>query len=141
MMRNEPDANDIAHDTMIKVMTSLHRYNPSWAFSTWVGRIARNTAIDVLRKRKKLSGKEPRDTPSEDALPDDIVLRKEQAKLVHRLLGEMPPMYREVLTMHHFQELKYKEIANSLDLPIGTVMNRIHRARNKFRAQYEKAAA
>jgi len=56
-------------------------------------------------------------------------------------LASLPPMYREVIEMHHFQNLKYREIAENLDIPIGTVMNRIHRARKKMRSAIELAAA
>ena len=60
---------------------------------------------------------------------------------VRDALNALPPMYREVLELHHYQELKYREIAQTLDVPIGTVMNRIFRARKKMAATIGKQAA
>ena len=141
ILRNEQDARDVAHDTMVKVMMNLEKYNVSWAFSTWVARISRNTAIDLTRKRRRLSWSEPSEPVDLALLPDELLWREQRALLVHEGLGELPPMYQEVLRMHHFEELKYREIANLLDVPIGTVMNRIHRARKKLRDQFEQRAA
>ncbi len=141
MLRNEQDAWDVAHDTMIKVMTNLEKYDSSWAFSTWVSRIAKNTSIDLLRKRRRISWAEVPDLADGALLADENMLQTQQAEMVRELLSDLPPMYREVLQMHHYQDLKYREIADSLDLPIGTVMNRIHRARKKLRRNLEKMAA
>ena len=62
-------------------------------------------------------------------------------QIVRDALDSLPPMYREVLELHHYHDLKYREIAEALDLPIGTVMNRIHRARKKMANSIDRQAA
>ena len=141
MLRNEQDAHDVAHETMIKVMTNLSKYDPSWSFSTWVCRIAKNTAIDLIRKRKRISWSEIPNVSDPNPFPDEIAIKQQQARIVRQVLDELPAIYRDVLRLHHFENLKYREIADTLDVPLGTVMNRIHRARRKLRARYEKEAA
>ena len=65
------------------------------------------------------------------------VARDQQADQLTEALEQLPPMYREILVLYHFEHLKYAEIAETLDLPMGTVMNRIFRARKKLRTIYE----
>jgi RNA polymerase sigma factor (sigma-70 family) len=141
LVRNEADASDIAHDTMVKVLTKYHQYRPEWKFSTWVATIARNTAIDWLRKHKRLSWSEVPDVACPTDGPDKATERIQTHTMVHTALHSLPPIYREVLELHHFQDLKYREIADCLDVPLGTIMNRIFRARGKMREAITKQAA
>lgn len=141
MLRNEQDARDAAQDTMVKVLRNLHRYDDRWKFSTWVLGIARNTCIDEFRRRKRKSFAEAPDVADSGPGPLELTSRQERAETLHHALGEIPPMYREVLVLYHFEHLKYREIAELLDIPIGTVMNRIFRARKKLRTAYEAVEA
>jgi len=81
------------------------------------------------------------DTPDSAPLPDELAVKSEEAAAVREALAELPPIYREVLELHHFRNMKYREIATRLDVPIGTVMNRIFRARKKMKQEYLKLAA
>jgi len=126
---------------MLKVLSKLSSYRPQWRFKVWVARIARNTALDLIRKRRRLSWAEVPDTPDVKPLQDDVLSKRQEAALVHSALGELPPMYREVIQLHHFQEMKYREIAEELDVPIGTVMNRLFRARQKMKKSFLNKAA
>jgi RNA polymerase sigma-70 factor, ECF subfamily len=137
MLSNDEDARDAAQDTLVKVLRNLHRYDPNRAFSTWVFSIARNTCIDEHRRRKKRAFKEPRDVMDLGPSPLQVVSSNQRGELVTRALEDLPPMYREVLVMYHFEHLKYVEIAEALSIPLGTVMNRIFRARRKLRTLYE----
>ena len=137
MLRNEQDARDVTQDTLVKVLRSLHRYDPQWRFGTWVISIARNTCIDEFRKRRRRSTSEAPDVADDAPGPDALTVRSEQAARLHGALGDLSPLYREVLVLYHFQHLKYQEIADLLAIPIGTVMNRIFRARRKLRVAYE----
>ena len=74
-------------------------------------------------------------------LPDDSMASSQMRQMVRDALEELPPLYREVLELHHYQDLKYREIAEALDVPIGTVMNRIFRARKKMARSIEYRAA
>lgn len=141
MMRNDQDARDASQETMVKVLRNLHRYDSRWRFQTWVLSIARNTCIDEFRRRKKKSYAEPPDVADHRPGPHELMSRQERAETLHVAMGDLSPMYREVLVLYHFEHLKYREIAELLDIPIGTVMNRIFRARQKLRAAYEAAEA
>ena len=139
--KSDADSRDIAHDSMLKVFTRLSQYSSDWRFSTWVRTIAKNTALDLIRKRQKLSWSEVPDVADSEPTADQTLERQQVREMVRTALSELPPIYREVLEMHHFQDLKYREIASSLDIPIGTVMNRIFRARTKMRSALADRAA
>jgi RNA polymerase sigma-70 factor (ECF subfamily) len=139
MLRNDEDARDAAQDTLVKVLRSLHRYDVDRPFSTWVFGIARNTCIDEHRRRKRRAWDEPPDVPSTGPTPLDVTAQGQRAEQLAASLEQLPPMYREILVLYHFEHLKYAEIAETLDLPMGTVMNRIFRARKKLRTLYTDA--
>lgn len=133
MLGDAQDARDAAQETMVKVLRSLDRYDARWRFSTWVFGIARNTCIDEHRRRRKGPDALDGEVVDRRAGPHELSSRAERARLLHRALAELPPLYREVIVLYHFEHLKYEEIASTLDLPLGTVMNRIFRARKKLR--------
>lgn len=137
MMGNEQDAHDIAQETMVKALKNLHRYNDNWRFSTWLISIARNTCIDEFRKRKRRSYDEPPDVVDTSPSPLELASQQRRAERLRQALETIPPLYREVLILYHFEHLKYQEIADLLNIPIGTVMNRIFRARRKLRSAYD----
>ena len=137
MLRDDEDARDAAQNTLVKVIRNLHRYDPERKFSTWVFGIARNTCIDEHRRRRHTSDEEVSDVMDHREGPLELTTRAERARLLQAALAEVPPLYREVLVLYHFEHLKYEEIAETLDLPMGTVMNRIFRARKKLRESYE----
>jgi RNA polymerase sigma-70 factor (ECF subfamily) len=137
MMGNEQDAHDIAQETMFKALKNLHRYNDNWRFSTWLISIARNTCIDEFRKRKRRSYDEPPEVVDTSPSPLELASQQRRAVRLNSALETIPPLYREVLILYHFEHLKYQEIADLLGIPIGTVMNRIFRARRKLRAAYD----
>jgi RNA polymerase sigma-70 factor (ECF subfamily) len=137
MLNNDEDARDAAQDTLVKVLRHLGQFDPKRKFSTWVFGIARNTCIDEHRRRKRRAWDEPRDIVDTSPSPLTNVAQIRRASLLKGALADLPPMYREVLILYHFEHLKYQEIADILELPIGTVMNRIFRARKKLRVLYE----
>ncbi len=140
ILRNEQDARDVTQDTLIKVMKNLHRYDPTRKFSTWVFGIARNTAIDEIRRRKRIAPAPKKEPVATGPDPLEQTERAERARRLHSALEDLPPKYREILVLYHFEHLKYREIADALEIPIGTVMNRIFRARRKLRTIYEQDA-
>ena len=137
MLRNEQDARDATQDTLMKVMRNLDRFNPKLRFSTWVFGIARNTCIDEYRRRKRLVNlPAERDVVDGGPSPLDEASRAHRAERLHEALEKLPDMYREILVLYHFEHLKYSEIADVLNIPMGTVMNRIFRARRRLRKLY-----
>ena len=136
-MRNEEDAMDAAQDTLIKVLRKLSTYDVQWRFSTWMLRIARNTCIDRLRHQKRWRATEPPDFVDTAPSPQELTSRTQRSNRLLTAMDSLPPLYREVLELYHFEHLKYREIADLLDVPLGTVMNRIFRARQRLRSTYE----
>ena len=137
---NPSDANDILQETFIKVFLNLHKYNPEYPFNQWLHAIARNTFIDYTRKRKDYvfsldsqnwpgPGLNP---PANTANPEEKMMQRQTGKELDRILDRMPPRYKQMIKMRFVQEHSYEEIAEKLDIPLGTVKTQIHRAREKF---------
>lgn len=133
MLGDEQDAYDAAQDTLVKVLNALPSYDPGRPFSTWVFGIARNTCIDQHRRRWRRDAEPPADVPDPRPSPAQLAELDDRSRAVLAALQDLPPMYREALVLYHHEGLKYVEIADVLQLPLGTVMNRIFRARQKLR--------
>jgi len=137
VLKDEHEAKDLAHDSVIKVLGRLDHYKPKWKFSTWVKVITRNACIDWLRRRKRQSWAELPDVSCGRPNSLDLITSKERAEAVQAALADLPPLYRETMEMYHFKHMKYREIAKHLGVPIGTIMNRIYRGRQKMRISLE----
>ncbi len=137
LMGDAHDARDASQDALIKILRNLHRYDPRWRFHTWALTVTRNACVDELRRRKRRAEVPEAEVPSDAPSPLDELHRSAEADRVHLALQRVPPMYREVLILYHFEHLKYVEIADVLELPLGTVMNRIFRARKKMREAWD----
>jgi len=129
-------AEDLTQDIFVKVFQNLDRYRESdGAFSTWVGTVARNHAIDDYRRRREERARRLDDPAVLDAQPaaEESVLRtlerEDQARLVHRGLRALPSDLREPLVLCDLQGLSYDEVAEALRIPLGTVKSRINRGR------------
>ena len=148
MVRDRETAEDLAQETFVKVLNALDSYRPEYRFSSWIFKIANNAAIDHLRRREL-------DTLSLDGAPDAVTARELQttalqaadrgpsplADLESRELGSaieqavarLRPDYRACILLRHVEGRAYEEIAETLDLPLGTVKTYIHRARLELR--------
>lgn len=148
MVRNRELAADLSQDAFIKVFSMLERYNPQYAFSSWLFKITSNLCIDYLRRRRISTL--PMDDPIEgqdgeirrqyeSAAPDphETFVRREKMKLLEDAVGKLPEHYRIILILRHQEHLSYEEIARSLEIPLGTVKARIHRARESLRGILE----
>lgn len=140
MIKDQSKVEDLVQEVFVKAFDNLHSYNTNYAFSTWLYRIATNHTIDYLRKKKlqTLSIDEPvssRDGEMEMQLPDETaqtdrkIIRSERQQIVQQAIDELPEKYRDVIKLRHMQEKSYQEIADVLDLPLGTVKAHIFRAR------------
>jgi RNA polymerase sigma factor (sigma-70 family) len=149
MLKNRDDAEDMAQDVFIKVFSMLERYDDRYAFRSWVFKIAANQCIDFIRKHrvKLLRLDEPvhyrgeeieRQLPDEALAPDEELHRREVGKLLRELTDELPPHYRAIIVLRHQEQLSYEEIAAMLELPLGTVKARIHRARAMMKEKLVK---
>jgi RNA polymerase sigma-70 factor, ECF subfamily len=130
------EAEDLTQEVFVKVYQSLARYEPaSGAFTTWLGTVARNHAIDLYRRKREERARVTGDSETLQALPDraeahdHAVEREERAQLVRRAVRALPPPLREALVLCDLQGMPYEEIAEALTLPLGTVKSRINRGR------------
>ena len=136
------DAHDLAQDIFVKVYLALDRYDPKYQFSTWLFRIAQNSAIDALRKKSlpevplTRPGSDEDGGPKEREFADDgispyrALKNKQLSAAIDKAVLELPSDYRELIQLRHFAELSYEEIASMKKLPLGTVKNKLFRARN-----------
>jgi len=139
MVNNKEDAMDITVETFAKAFEKLDKYQPEYAFSTWLFRVATNNCIDFLRKKKLNTVSidnmidEDDDRPMQikaDTLnPEESSIKKQQSEELKLLVESLPPRYRNLLTLRYFDELSYEEIAQQLDLPLGTVKAQLFRAK------------
>ena len=141
MTRHDEDARDLAQEVFIKVFRLLDRYDEQYAFSSWIFRIATNHCIDHLRRQRLRFLSVERDgageeeeaemqIPSQGPEPDVVMERREALEKLEEVIAELPPHYRVITLLRHDQALSHEEIAETLQLPLGTVKARIHRARN-----------
>ncbi len=138
------DAHDLTQEIFIKVFMALDRYDPKYQFSTWIFRIAQNSAIDTLRKRSlpevsltksgpnDEEGKE-REVPADGISPYRDLKNKELSAAIDGAIENLPTDYRELIQLRHFGELSYEEIADMKEMPLGTVKNKLFRARNMLK--------
>jgi len=136
------DAHDLAQDIFVKVYLALDRYDPKYQFSTWLFRIAQNSAIDALRKKTLSEVPLTRSAPEEDGgtkereFADDgispyrALKNKQLSAAIDEAVRHLPADYRELIQLRHFAEMSYEEIASMKKLPLGTVKNKLFRARN-----------
>ena len=143
MVYNKEDAEDLAIEAFGKAFTNINQYEPQFAFSTWLFRIASNNAIDHLRKKRVNTvpldtsiGRDPHsgtdynyNVPSESDNPEDAFIRTQNAKVLHKAVASLKPRYRTLLELRYFKEYSYSEIAEELDLPLGTVKVQLFRSR------------
>jgi len=141
MVNNRDDVDDLTIEAFGKAFNKLHQYTPNYAFSTWLFKIASNNCIDFIRKKKKnlLSLDKPfegndggvmtMDVPSGTLDPEEIYIREQKKILMHGVVEKLKPRYRTLVELRYFKEYSYEEIAQELDLPLGTVKAQLFRAR------------
>ena len=140
MIREKEHTEDLVQEIFMKSFKNIHSYNTDYAFSTWLYRIATNHTIDYLRKKKlqTFSIDEPLKTrdgdlqmeiPDENFNTDKPILKKQRSDIIRQAIDDLPEKYRQVIEMRHMDEKSYDEIAEELDLPLGTVKAHIFRAR------------
>ena len=128
------NADDLLQETFIKVYLRLDRYNPDYTFGQWVYTIARNTFIDFTRKsRSDLPIDEHFSSPATTApTPEESIINSQQRNQIDHYLEQLPEQYNYLFKLRFLDEYSYEEIAEKLQLPMGTVKTRIHRARERM---------
>ncbi len=146
MVRDKQEVEDLVQETFIKAFSALDSYASQYAFSTWLYKIATNHAIDFMRKKKLQTfsidkpvrtkeGELEYEVPDTTYRPDRHIVEDQRRQLIQEAIDSLPSKYHRVIVMRHQQEKSYEEIAQELDLPLGTVKAHIFRARellNKY---------
>jgi RNA polymerase sigma-70 factor, ECF subfamily len=152
LVRNGRDAEDVAQETFVKVWRNLNRFDETKSFKAWIFAIAKNSAIDLVRKKEPLvfaelehDGPEEGDhfaydVEDERPLPDEVVARMQDAEALDRALAELPPTARAVILMHDGEGLTFQEIADAVREPMNTVKSRYRRGIERLKQRFSGKA-
>lgn len=143
MCNNKDDADDLTIEAFGRAFKRLDQYTPTYAFSTWLFKIASNNAIDFLRNKKKNNalsldtkmendeGQEfSKNIKSTNLDPEENIIKKQKVEMLRDVVERLKPHYKDLVKMRYFEEMSYEEIAMKMDLPIGTVKAQLFRARD-----------
>ena len=139
MVNNPSDAEDLTIEAFGKAFKNISQYTPNFAFSTWLFKIATNNCIDFIRKKRAATisldhSNDETDTASvtiqsDTPDPEANLINNQKIKLLREVVSKLKPRYRTLVELRYFKEYSYEEIAEELDLPLGTVKAQLFRAR------------
>lgn len=142
MVNNRDDADDLTIEAFGKAFKNLKQYTPDYAFSTWLFKIATNNCIDFIRKKRKQTFSLDKGFESDDGDefvlevksdamgPEEKMMRKQKFEAMRIVVDKLKPRYKSLVELRYFNELSYEEIADELQLPLGTVKAQLFRARD-----------
>ncbi len=142
---NHDDALDVVQETFLQALSHLESFRRSSRFYTWLYRIAYNCAIGTLRRRRKtlsvdvVSEEFGVSFESNEDAPDARLRRKDVEKALKVALAKLPTEYRKAIVLREIYDYDYEQIAEKLNVPVGTVRSRLHRARASLRKALERA--
>jgi RNA polymerase sigma-70 factor (ECF subfamily) len=144
---NEADADDVAQEVFVRAYRALGRFRGDSKFSSWLYRIAVNRSLTHLkRKKRRAAAVDPSTGAREEVMaslaapppgPDEAVLAGERRAMVRAAVAELPARYRAVVTLFYLEERSYREVAEILGVPMGTLKTHLHRARALLREALE----
>ncbi|MDH5588702.1 MAG: sigma-70 family RNA polymerase sigma factor [Gemmatimonadota bacterium] len=155
MVRDRTLAEDLSQEAFIRAFNAIGSYDPKYKFSNWIFKIANNHTIDHLRKKKlntvSIHGSPHAGTADEvqqtsvvvvstDENPEERLEHKELGGEIEEAIGELRSEYRTVILLRHVEGYAYDEIAEIMDLPLGTVKTYLHRARGELKERLRHLA-
>lgn len=146
MLGNTEDAEDATQETFLQAYKSIKTFRFQSKFGTWLYQVALNTCNQHLRKSKSrdklieayTEESAARGMTDEREIPERQVVKTEQQAQVRAAINHLPPKQREIVTLYYLQQLKYKEIAEILNCPIGTVASRLNHAMQNLKLKLER---
>ena len=142
MLRNREDAEDAAQEAFLRAFRSIGTFRGQAKFSSWLVRIAINVSLSFAERaytkqtfvefHEEADGAGPHLT-NENMSPEEIATRKDFGERIRALVGTLPPRYRAVITLYYLEERSYQEVADILEIPLGTVKTHLHRAKEHLR--------
>ena len=136
LAQNQNEAEDLVQETYLKAWRSFASFQPDTNFRAWIFRILRNTFLgsrSKLERRMTTAMESEEDLPSTSATPESLLIGRSDVDAVQRAIEQLPVMFREVILLCDVEEASYREIAEILSIPMGTVMSRLARARKMVR--------
>ena len=141
MTNDTTDADDLTIEAFGKAFKNLPQYTPEFAFSTWLFKIASNNCIDYIRKKRLVitsidqatyneDGDMAQNIPCEHPDPEESIIKKQKHKTMREVVEKLKPHYRQLVELRYYKEYSYEEIAEELNLPLGTVKAQLFRARD-----------
>jgi len=139
-LRDSEEARDVAQEAFFKAYRSLRTFRPGAKFSTWIFSIAYHACCDRLNRRKRYSNEELPERADSGAGPEQQAIAGDEARRLRAAIAQLPEKYRSVITLYHLQGSQYDEIAQVLEIPIGTVKTHLFRAKEQLRRMLNQAA-
>jgi RNA polymerase sigma-70 factor (ECF subfamily) len=145
LLRDPEEARDAAQETFVRAWGAMATYDPTHPFAPWLLRIARNLCVDLVRRRIPRAQRVELDAPSQGEIDppqladtgtagaDEQLASAQLSSTLEGAVAALPANYREVIHLFHVEHMSYKEIAATMEIPIGTVMTWLHRARARLR--------
>ncbi len=153
MVKNADDAEDLTQEAFAKAFNSIEKFDSKFAFSTWLFRIATNNCIDFIRKKRVQTvsidqpidgddGSSMRIDVKDDNLdPNESLLKQQRKRYLRMAIDRLPEKYRVLVDLRYFQEFSYEEVANELQIPLGTVKAQLFRARELLNQELKNIKA
>jgi RNA polymerase sigma-70 factor (ECF subfamily) len=141
MVKNVDDAEDLTIEAFAKAFRGLHKFKKDYSFSTWLFRIATNNCIDFIRKKKletfSINSTYKDDSGVEIGLeikdnnldPHEKAIKSQKEEVMQLIVSRLPAKYQRLVRLRYFNELSYEEIAEEVEIPLGTVKAQLHRAK------------
>lgn len=129
ILHNRSDAEDLAQETFIRALDRLHTFDLEREFSPWIRRVAANLCLNHIEVQKPSAPLDEERDEDKTQSPGEQVEVKERSEQIRSALASLPPHYRLVVELRHYQELSYDEIASELNLPLSDVKSHLFRAR------------
>jgi len=139
MVNNSTDAEDLTIETFSKAFKNIESYTPTFAFSTWLFKIATNNCIDFIRKKQFSPTSFNNLQDSLDTLtiniqsdtldPEESLINHQKIVTLRNTVNQLKPRYRMLIELRYYKEYSYEEISSELNIPIGTVKAQLHRAK------------
>ena len=139
MVNNSSDADDLTIETFGKAFRNLDSYTPTYAFSTWLFKIATNNCVDFIRKKQsqptlydgahdsldKIAVTIQSDIPD----PEESLINRQKVEALKKVVNQLKPRYKKLIQLRYYKEYSYEEISSELKIPIGTVKAELYRAK------------
>lgn len=130
---NAQIAEELVQEAFVRAWVKIHRFRPDSSFRNWLYRIATNATLDMLRREKETVNIDTLPLPTPQAGPETALERSERGEQVRQAVLALPTAARAVLVLREYEGLSYREIAEALEIPLGTVMSRLNYARTRLR--------